>query len=295
MIFFLQYQWRVYKLNQGDKIQKMKGKIMKNKTKLLTLLSAVLLSACGAKLEKSSLPDKLNQLPNNTIFETTGPKLENKNGKWQYTLYDSANKKIVSFDANELVQDGLFDVSNPKDFKVNNQSYEGILKVAGTDLAYGHYGFLEYTNEVCDKFTGECNEEIKADVFHVGQQNKKAFTRPTANTKFVGSTRAMLKTQKRNDYIAGTATLELAAGQPKGNFTFNYDDKNIKKVEAKGVDFENNTHVDEWHVNGKKLEAGEVKEEEFKAGMFGATEVIGNYKLKSENFALQGGFGLKKQ
>ena len=274
---------------------------MKNKTRLLTLLSAVLLSACGTKqLPKSSLPEKLNKLPTTTTFVSNGPQLEYKDGKWQYIFY-AGTKKLVSFDADELKNDGQFDITKTKAFEFEKdgkkQIVEAQLKLAGTNLTYGHYGFFEYKGEKCDKFTGECNEEKDLEPFFVGQQNKKGFNRPDVKTTFTGSTHAMLKTKKRNGYISGTATLEFAANSPKGDLTFNYNDKTIKTVKAKGIDFEHlNTNVDEWYVNGKKMESGDG-EGDLKAGMFDNKEVIGTYELKSkyESFTLKGGFGLTKK
>lgn len=292
---------------------------MKNKTSLLTIATLLMLAACGSKTEimKSGLADKFAKLDKDTTFASVGssnnstPKLErNKDGKWQYVIDNKqtgTNRKILAtFDVDSFVKVGDFDVSETKDMKVTGnagqeQIFKVKLKLAGTNLTYGHYGFAEANFKACNN-SGQCVDQKGANSFFVMQNGKgieNNFVKPAEKTIYKGSTHAFLTAGERNDYIAGNAELEFSGNVSTGNLTLNYNDTMIKKVEARGVDFANNMSVDKWLVNNTELQNNGVQSPgNIVAKTYNMEEIVGAYglngNLNGTGFELRGGFGLKK-
>lgn len=279
---------------------------MKNKVSLLMMVTAVMLSACGAKNESKgvSVAERFAKISKDTkLGSDVGDdlKIENKDGKWQYKLTSADNKELV-FGADEFKEEDGFQVT---EFKKMKQEIDGQIKEVETQfkipsnqsyLDYGHYGLVK---------TKDGDKLVDQEFFYAFDTKKRVdFEKPEQELNFSGTTHAVLTTIKTegakkvsvND-LSGTANMKIGA-DGKGDLEFKY--KGFEPtVKAKGLDFVNKTDFN-WSIDGYKVD--EVNSS-LNADFFGKDgkpeEMLGKYgilmKKGTDIVGLDGAFGMKKQ
>ena len=269
------------------------------------LLGLILLFGCSKQQnqannssEENNIYKKLSKIDSNTEFSSDfgdDIKLVNNNG-WEYIIKDNKNGTFT-FKVKDLKRDGVFDVSEYKnmDFGIDTKSR---IRIAKTNLSYGHYGILE------SKFNYLGNIPVKSNNgFFLYQKDKETtFITKPEDMVFEGQTHAVLGTRKKGNKfsykdLSGTAKMIIPANQNFGNLEFDF--KDWHKVTAKNLNLENNT-VEKWSISNQNIhfmDRDDVKPV-IESKVLDNKEIIGSYKLNLQEgttgYSIDGGFGIKK-